>query len=194
MIAEYGKVVGHQSSVNFTRIAMAIRDRVVSAVQSSNLRWDENHAKAIDVIAAMGMSNALGMALWRFKYANDATVYKRALELLIERSASTHKFPIENPFTYRYVFQLAQGAIKEWAIDICNQCQGTGKIESDEDEIDCPQCNGTGYRQYTDAERAHICGMAKWSAKLDREYREVMGCLMGAAAEVGGQMKRLLGD
>jgi hypothetical protein len=50
----------------------------ISRTLSSSLDWDDSeHEKAIDKLTAFSFSDRLGTLLWRVKYFNDASSYKR---------------------------------------------------------------------------------------------------------------------
>jgi hypothetical protein len=162
-----------------------IRERVASDVHSANLAWDENYQKAIDRITALGMTDALGAELLRFKYANDRAAGARALHLLAHKA----KFALKVELSYAR--SLAKAAIKEFLIDACDKCNGTGVIGRDK----CSKCDGSGVKRYSDGERAMSAGFKpeSWHGHA-KKFDEVMTCMMGSVAETGGKLRGLLRD
>jgi hypothetical protein len=160
-----------------------IRERVASDVHSANLAWDENYQKAIDRITALGMTDALGAELLRFKYANDRASGTRALHLLAHKA----KFALKVELSYAR--SLAKAAIKEYLIDACEKCHGTGVIGRDK----CSKCDGSGVKKYSDSERAMAAGFPPESWKSHaKKFDGVVTCMMGSVAETGGKLNALL--
>lgn len=167
----------------------AIKEQVAGAVESSNLAWSDYSVRDIDRLTALGMCDALGAALWRFKYANDATSHKQALYLLVRRASKQ----IKNS-AHSYLASLAAGAIREWTLDACTTCHGAGQvIEKSGVVMQCHKCGGGGLKRYSDGERARNSQMPpeSWS-KHAKNYDIVMGCLTGASASVSVGLKKLL--
>lgn len=165
-----------------------IKESVVSAVQSSNLQWNDRETKAIDRITALGLSDPLGSALWRFKYCNDSAAYQRALALLAKKGATRLRV------MPGYARMLAKAAIKEWAIDADPHCQGSGFVtQKNGVVVTCTKCGGTGMRRWEDHERAIAAGIPVESwPKHQRNFEKVAECLAGSTAAVAGRMNELL--
>lgn len=169
-----------------------IKESVVSAVQSSNLRWSELELGAIDRITALGLSDPLGSTLWRFKYLNDRAAYKRSLYLLVSKARDRLKTK-----DLDYVIKMATGVLKEWAFDACDSCHGVGTVPALHGLTDkCGACHGTGIKRYTDFERATNCGIpnGSWNRGHNRTFDEIMVCLTGSASATGGRVRDLLRD
>lgn len=166
-----------------------IRERIASDVHSSNLAWNENHQKAIDRITALGMTDALGAELLRFKYANDRHAGTRALHLLAHKA----KFALKVELSYART--LARAAIKEYLIDGCEKCNGTGIVKDAGHASSCTKCGGTGVKRYSDSERALAAGLPvdSWRAHA-KKFDGVLICMMGSVAETGGKLRALLRD
>jgi len=162
-----------------------IQEHIASDVHSANLAWDENYQKAIDRITALGMSDALGAELLRFKYANDRHAGTRALHLLAHKA----KFALKVELSYAR--SLAKAAVTEYLIDTCEKCNGTGVIGRDK----CSKCHGSGMKRYSDGERASTAGFPSesWHAHA-KKFDRVMTCMMGSVAETGGKLRALLRD
>lgn len=52
-------------------VSMSVREKIVGAFEAKNLAWHAEFERAIDHLTAVGMSDALGSALFRAKYCND---------------------------------------------------------------------------------------------------------------------------
>ena len=168
-----------------------IQEKIVNAMQSSNLAWHAEFERAIDRLTAIGMSDALGSALWRFKCLHDRSAYKRAHALLSDRAEARIKRE-KGP----YLFGLVSGAIFEWSDDRCAHCEGTGLLAHAGHPvrtIKCSKCGGSGLRSCSDWERSNNCGLAgKWNAGHQKNFDGVMSCLTGAAAAASGRARELL--
>lgn len=164
-----------------------IREKIVSACQSNNLAWHAEFERAIDRLTALGLSDPLGSALFRAKYCNDREAGRRSLHLLTFKAAQRLQVELD------YARKLATLALKEFMVDSCEKCQGTGIVTEGAHVMQCAKCNGTGAKQYSDAERAITAGLPveAWS-KHQRRFDGVMACLMGSVAATGGKVKELL--
>lgn len=165
------------------------KDRYASDVRSSNLAWNEREVKSIDRLTAMGLSDPLGAALFRFKFGSDAAAGKRAIHLLAHKSAQRLKVELN------YARMLSIAAIKEWLLDTCETCNGTGLVAVVGRHDKCPKCGGSGVKRHTDTERALAAGLPVGSwGKHQARFDQVMTCMMGAVAESGGKVHALLKD
>lgn len=154
---------------------MTSSQRIGRALNSSDLRSDETH-EDVDVLAALAFSPTLGSLLHRLSTANDASAFTPAAEAVarqlyralrkkrhrVDRSAAT---------------AVATQALKEWAIGICIQCNGTGRAlleyvpGADNREADCGECRGTGlFRVRWPELRTAVGGMDedrdRWEARF----------------------------
>lgn len=172
---------------------VGVKEKIVSAAQSKDLAWEADFEKAIDRLTAFGMSDPLGSALWRLKYLHDRNAYKRALWLLVDKAEARLKRS-KGP----YLFNLVTGVMREWAIDSCQHCDGTGLLpaahtSSQTRVAKCGKCDGSGLKTYSDWERSNNCGLkGVWNAGHQKNFDEVMICLTGATAATGGRVKELL--
>lgn len=167
-----------------------IKEGVISAVQSSNLQWNDRETKAIDRITALGLSDPLGSALWRFKYLNDRAAYKRAMYLLVSKARSRLKTK-----DLDYVINMSTGVLREWTLDACDVCNGVGTVPGMHGHSDkCNRCDGTGIKRYTDHERERNCSLpyGTWNRGHNRIFDDIMICLTGSAAATSGRVRELL--
>jgi hypothetical protein len=172
------------------RSTVGMKEQIVSAAQSKDLAWHADFVKSIDRLTAFGMSDQLGAALWRVKYLYDATTYNRALYLLVKKARARLRAQDLN-----YLIKMAKGVLKEWLLEACDRCNGTGAIvERTGMTTKCSKCEGTGLKRHTDGERERYCELpaGSWSRGHNRIFDEIMICLTGATAACGGQVRDLL--
>lgn len=167
-----------------------IREKIVNAMQSKNLAWHAEFERAIDTLTAVGMSDALGSALFRVKYCNDTGAYQRALALLAKEGAT------RLGVMPGYARKLAKVAIKEWVADADPHCNGSGLFtQRNGVDVECPKCGGTGLRKWEDHERASASGIPvdAWP-KHRRNFDKIAESLSKATAATAGTVNRLLAD
>ncbi|MBB3004384.1 hypothetical protein FHX57_006766 [Paraburkholderia tropica] len=163
------------------------KDKIASDVRSSNLAWNEREQKAIDRITALGLTDHLGAALFRFKYGSDAASGKRALSLL------AHKAKCSLGVELSYATMLATACLKEFACDACATCNGTGTVLLGAHYDKCNKCDGSGVKRYSDGEREKNAGLPSGSmSKHQKNFDRVMTCLMGSIAATGAKANALL--
>jgi len=163
------------------------KDKIAGDVRSTNLAWNEREEKAIDRITALGMTDHLGAALYRFKYGSDAAAGKRALALL------AHKAKCSLGVELRYATKLATACLKEFACDACANCNGTGVLLAGARYDKCGKCDGSGVKRYSDGERERNAGLPEGSMqKHQKNFDRTMMCLMGSVAATGGKVRELL--
>ena len=168
---------------------MGVQDQVVTATQSSNLRWEADFVRAVDRLTALGLSDPLGSALWRAKYCHDAASGRRAILLLTKKAEA--RLRVDRG----YAQQLSAAAFKEWMLDACPHCAGVGSIKERAHVATCPKCNGNGVKRYSDAERALAAGIPvdAWP-KHTKKFDQVLICLAGASAATAGKVRELMKD
>lgn len=165
------------------------KDKYASDVRSSNLAWNEREEKSIDRLTAMGLSDPLGAALFRFKFGSDAAAGKRAIHLL------SHKAKCNLRVELSYAQKLATACIKEFVLDNCVPCNGAGLLLNGARYDKCSKCDGSGVKRHSDSERAMAAGLPveSWS-KHQRKFDQVMTCMMGAVAATGAKTSALMKD
>jgi hypothetical protein len=186
-----GKMLGieHTVLLNASKARTMIREQVVSALLSKDLAWHADFERPIDRLTALGLSDPLGAALWRFKYLHDRASYQRALHLL------AHKVTCQLKVELSYARQLSTAAIKEYAIDTCDKCNGVGHIYEGLHAGKCKPCDGSGVKSYTDTERALAAGLPVESwPKHQKKFDRTVTCLVSAVAATGGKVSALLRD
>lgn len=124
---------------------MTLAQRYVKAVGSGNLRSDELHFDT-DVLAAMALSSTYGGLLFRAKYFNDPSSYRRLLAQwtwIVATKAARRNWPVHIP-----IDQVAYLSLKRWLSSVCPACTGrryevifntptlSAKV--------CPLCDGSG--------------------------------------------------
>ncbi|WP_430229648.1 hypothetical protein [Paraburkholderia tropica] len=156
-------------------------------MQSKNLAWHAEFEQAIDRLTAVGMSDALGSALFRAKYCNDRQAGQRAIHLLTNKAAQRLRVEMS------YARSLATVALREWMVDACEKCHGTGTTKDGASLSTCSKCNGTGKKSYSDSERALCAGfpVESWS-KHTKRFEITLNCMYGSVAEVTGRVRELL--
>jgi hypothetical protein len=165
------------------------KEKLATDVRSTNLAWNEREVKSIDRITALGLSDQLGAALFRFKYAADAFAGKKALHLLAHRAKC--KLGVE----LSYATKLATACLQEFVIDACEKCNGTGLVMNGGHHDQCPKCKGSGVKCYTDTERAMTAGLPVESwPKHAKKFDQVMTCMMLSVAASGAKVGALLRD
>lgn len=168
---------------------MGVKDQVVSATQSSNLRWEADFVRAVDRLTALGLSDALGSALWRAKYCHDAVSGRRAVLLLAKKVEA--RLRVDRSYAQR----LSVAALREWMLDACDKCGGSGTMADGPHVSTCQKCGGSGIRRYSDGERALAAGIPVESwPKHARKFDDVLVCLAGASAATAGKVRELLND
>ncbi|MBN3788305.1 hypothetical protein [Burkholderia sp. Ac-20353] len=145
------------------------------AVNSRNLSWAESHMTDVDVLTARGMSSsALGADLERLKYGYDRGVYHACVDQLCAKFKRRNRCCVST--------SLVHAALHEYLDDRCTECGGSSMIQIDIDEFSsCADCNGSGLRRYTDAERAHASSvrLSAWSHH-ERDYLELLNDIENA--------------
>jgi hypothetical protein len=98
-----------------------LAQRYVRAVGASNLRSDELHFD-VDVLAAVALSSSFGGLLFRTKYFNDPSSYRRLLAQwtwVVSTKAQRRAWPEHIP-----VDQVAYLSLRRWMSSVCPACTG----------------------------------------------------------------------
>jgi hypothetical protein len=128
---------------------MGIVEKYCRATQSSNLKDDAQH-HSTEALAAVALSdlgfNGIGNLLFRVKYANDATSYRRLAErweTIVLAKSQHRKWPSHVPPK-----KVAELALAHFLNDVCPGCSGKGHLPLDAAPIlsddPCPVCAGRG--------------------------------------------------
>lgn len=165
------------------------KEKIATDVRSSDLAWLDREEKSIDRITALGFSDALGAALFRLKFARDAYAGKKAILLL------AHKTTRNFGFVHSYAAKLAEACVKEFVLDHCMTCNGTGLVVTAGHSDKCPKCGGSGVKTYSDNERAMAAGLPveAWH-KHQKNFDRTMTCMMSSVAASGAKVSHLLRD
>lgn len=123
----------------------SLAERYVRAIGSGNLRSDELHHDT-DVLAAMALSSTFGGLLFRAKYFNDPSSFRRLMAQwawIVSTKAGRRNWPTHIPIDL-----VAHLSLKRWMNSVCPACTGRKKetifnTPSLSDK-DCRLCNGTG--------------------------------------------------
>lgn len=138
---------------------MTSKERIGTAQTSDNLgEVSAEDIGDIDIIRACGMAgaeNALGLSIWRWRYAGDQRELPKVYSGLVERG--------EDP-------QVTARALAHLADDVCPGCEGRGYgvvagTPMLSDEI-CVPCSGTGRRP---VEGDQVRDLVEKIARLERE-------------------------
>lgn len=100
---------------------MTLAARYVKAVGSGNLRSDEFHYDT-DVLAAMALSSSYGGLLFRTKYFNDPSSYRRLLAQwtwIVSAKAGRRNWPVHVP-----IDKVAYLSLTRWISSVCPACTG----------------------------------------------------------------------
>lgn len=148
------------------------RRREARAINSKNLSWVKSGFSDVDYLAARGMSGSpLGANLERLKYGLDRGAYRACVELLSEKFRRRAHKPAPA--------SLVHATLHEFLDDQCTVCGGACSSHANAlPATQCQACEGSGERQYTDAERAHAASvtLASWS-RHERDYLVLLDCI-----------------
>lgn len=151
------------------------RETLAKATTSSDLGWDENRAKDIDHITALGVIQLRDSRILRLgrnlillrgyeEVRSKTDLQDRCLqdrEETIELIASIvqHKAEFKG-LTEKQRLIICRVAMLEWVLDRCRQCHGAGQIEREVGGVlTCEACSRTGKHRFSDLERASNIGV-----------------------------------
>lgn len=129
---------------------MATHERIGRALNSKNLKQDEQHFDA-DVVAALAFAPQLGASLQALVSAGHCDELSRTVVLLTDtllRAGRRKRIG----FGKLRAETIAQQALIEWAIRICRSCNGSGyrlvmytfDADQPKKQDSCLHCEGTG--------------------------------------------------
>lgn len=126
--------------------------------------WDKLTALAwgsvtnIQRSARESLLNSLGVSLLGFKVAQRPDLFARSasdLQAFLVHSPGAKRVGLENRG------KVARAAIREWVVDMCPSCCGTGfTFDSVGVKKICLTCKGSTKRRYTNAEREAELGFS----------------------------------
>lgn len=126
-----------------------------AATHHANLAWDDNYERAIDKVAASARASALGVALWRARYQNEARAYRTAQRALCAAYAGRYQSDCQ---TIRE--RVANQVMREYIAEFCGTCLGVGEIVRKKLRVVCHTCNGVRVKWYGDRERASMMDLS----------------------------------
>lgn len=121
-----------------------LRKLMAAALSGTDLSSSDIQETAIDRIAAMAFTDALGGELWRLQLSHDPRAYRRVLALLVHRTK-----PIARDRAIRQ--RLCETVLQEWLDTLCRHCAGRGFVMVEgSPKRTCTVCAGTTLRRYSD--------------------------------------------
>ena len=160
------------------------RQRLHRAQNSTDLGWSDHHTKDVDVLTAMGITDARGelMALGsdlillkmstRSKsifYIPGNDLYRATQQSAIDKIAKLAVNKGKNVRSGHYQ-TLAALALTEWLNELCGTCAGAGRMLNDGGMIvvaECNTCKGSGRRYYTKEDRIEAIG-GSWEGEKNK--------------------------
>ena len=151
------------------------RERLAKASTSSNLAWDANACKDIDIITSMGVIQMRGPALTLGRLLIQLRGYAtvKSKTDLMDRSTEDRDNAraiacdmVEAKFSKMGLIErqrrrLVEVGLDEWVDDRCHTCHGSAAIEREQGgTLTCAACHGTGKHRYSDQERSQSLNVA----------------------------------
>jgi hypothetical protein len=162
-----------------------MREAIASALRA-NLRHDEDRDEPPVVrIGALAAAPRFGTLLVRLKAGNDARAYAPCVLII------AGKLPRQVGFGIRK--RIADCALREWIVDGCHACMGSGVAMMGNKKIACHACQGTGKHRYSDGERASqlkVANAGKWARLMMQAHRAIAGADGIAGMVVRQQLER----
>lgn len=126
----------------------SLKEQVGTAINTSDLS-SRPHESAVDRIAALGLSDPLGAALWRLRVGGDLRALKPAAVLLARRAREgfAENWKIGGAGV---LLRVCRQILNEWLQDNCQACKGRGLVGLARGGVKverktCQACQGTGY-------------------------------------------------
>ena len=157
-----------------------------SATALASLEWKQEAERAIDRVAAAGLANPLGVALWRSKYLLESKSYGDAKKGLADlyRARHSHETPA-------VVEIIVEQVLHEYLSDKCVTCNGAKETIVGELRVMCGTCSGSGVRNYGDYQRAQTM---KISLDRVRRLSRFMGWLADMVGTLDGEVNRVMSE
>lgn len=141
-----------------------------AATHHANLAWDADYERAIDKVAASGRASALGVALWRAKYLNEARALREAQRALYAAYAGRYKSEAQSIRE-----RVANQIMREYLLEMCSVCLGVGELVEKKLRVVCKVCNGVRVKWYGDVERAAHMNLSIAHVRLLAPKIKIMG-------------------
>lgn len=170
---------------------MSIREKLGSAIHSTDLSMSPTEERAIDRVAALARTSELGAAVLRVKYGLDASSASTVHSALVRRVK--RKAPRTDP---GILDRLAARVLLEFVDDRCEHCHGRQWVQRGARRQQCRACNGTGERRPRDIDRASALGLSvevyvkHWASKLERMLAVLKGADSRAAHLLRVELER----
>lgn len=145
--------------------------RALAKSLSGNLTYNEHEETSWDRLTAMALGsigpphrqaresllNSLGISLLAMKLASRLDLLRRSMDDLADCLSWKLKKSARRD---RRI--IAHQAIREWLVDQCDSCRGSG-VEYDGYGVqhECRKCGGLTKRKYSDEERLHTMGIVR---------------------------------
>ena len=133
-----------------------LAQRYVRAVGSGNLKNDDRHFDT-DVLAAVALSSTFGALLFRVKYFNEVSSYRRLLHewtWIVSCKGLRRNWGVHIPTDV-----VADESLRRWVDGRCKVCTGVGKKKIFNTPMlsdrDCKACIGTGEEPLRGDRRLH---------------------------------------
>lgn len=153
-----------------------IREIVGWALSSGNLSTPKlGRIGASHRVAALAAAPRLGSSAWRLKFAHDHKEYPAAVWKLATRASRELNLPLFiRGKQHRTLVKAAAQAVREWIINACVRCGGSGRVLKEARlAVTCDVCGGDGTRGWSTAQRARALGLdvevftKVWAGRLD---------------------------
>lgn len=181
---------------------MASHERIGQALNSKNLKQDEQHFD-VDVVAALAFAPQLGASLQSLISAGHLEELDRTLTLLtatLLRAGRRKRIG----FGKMRAESIAKQALVEWVIRICRACNGTGyrlvsyevDAEQPKQNDGCLHCEGTGLFMPTWEWRATLMQVTDedparewWEKRIDLGKEIIEDAFRSARRKVTAQLE-----
>jgi hypothetical protein len=166
-----------------TDLRILVAKALLAANQSDG--WvTETH---VDRVRALAGADPLGAALWRLKYAHDASSFRTAAFLLARRIRRKHE-------AIGLMHRVAARALIEYLDGICRSCGGRGFVaDAAGVRKTCGTCGGSGSVAPSEVRRMAAfdgCRYAKIKPRLDEAAQKLLDADIAAGVRVAMALGR----